>query len=286
MNIFMIDGIGPFFRNIDRRRINWSKIPFRHLDRGGFPAPFKMEAALREFETLVARSSAAGFNAISIDDLAHIAMHPDYSKRLKERIAAYRSYYKRIFEIAAQADMRIYLTSDIIFDPPGYPHPLKSVSKEILPFLKELLEELFDSFPQTAGLIIRIGECDGVDVEGDFRSILSVRTPAQCRRILEGLLPLFEARRRNLVFRLWTVGAHPVGDLIWNKHTFDKAFGGLESDALILSLKYGESDFFRYLPINPLFFRSRHRKMLEWQARREYEGFGSYPSFTGWDYEA
>lgn len=28
MNIFLIDAIGPFFRNYTKHRINWSKIPF------------------------------------------------------------------------------------------------------------------------------------------------------------------------------------------------------------------------------------------------------------------
>ena len=50
-------------------------------------------------------------------------------------------------------------------------------------------------------------------------------------------------------------------------------------------MKYGESDFFKYLKLNDLFFTEDHNKIIELQARREYEGFGEYPSFTGWDYE-
>jgi hypothetical protein len=50
-------------------------------------------------------------------------------------------------------------------------------------------------------------------------------------------------------------------------------------------MKYGETDFFRYLPLNKLFFRGAHRTLVELQARREYEGFGAFPSFVGWEYE-
>ena len=50
-------------------------------------------------------------------------------------------------------------------------------------------------------------------------------------------------------------------------------------------MKHGESDFFRYLPLNRSFFRVKQRKLLELQARREYEGAGEYPSFIGWDCE-
>jgi hypothetical protein len=32
MELFLIDAIGPFFRGYKRKRINWSKIIFTHLD--------------------------------------------------------------------------------------------------------------------------------------------------------------------------------------------------------------------------------------------------------------
>jgi len=92
-------------------------------------------------------------------------------------------------------------------------------------------------------------------------------------------------RKSAQLGRTWTVGAHRVGDLIWNRNTFDKVFTGLDSPRLVISMKYGESDFFRFLPLNKLFFRSNHLKIVEFQARREYEGAGQYPSFIGWDYE-
>ncbi|MEM7391617.1 MAG: hypothetical protein AAF492_04645, partial [Verrucomicrobiota bacterium] len=63
-------------------------------------------------------------------------------------------------------------------------------------------------------------------------------------------------------------------------------FGDIDSPWLILSIKFGESDFFRYLPLNKQFFRTRHRKIVELQARREYEGCGEYPSCTAEDYYA
>jgi hypothetical protein len=50
-------------------------------------------------------------------------------------------------------------------------------------------------------------------------------------------------------------------------------------------MKYGESDFLRYLPLNRHFFDIDLPKIIELQARREYEGAGEYPSFIGWDCE-
>jgi hypothetical protein len=96
------------------------------------------------------------------------------------------------------------------------------------------------------------------------------------------LLPVFEARDTVLIVRTWTLGAYPIGDLMWNRRTYDAVFGDVASRYLIVSLKYGDTDFFRYLDVNPLFFHGPQQKIVEFQCRREYEGMGEYPSFVGW----
>ena len=148
-------------------------------------------------------------------------------------------------------------------------------------WLADRLDALFGDFPELAGIVMRIGECDGVKERGDFLSRLVIRTPRHVRFLLRTLLPVFERHQRTLFFRLWTVGAYPIGDLVWHRGTFRAAFNGIDSPRLVLSLKYGESDFFRHLPLNAHFFRSNHQKIVEFQARPEYEGFGEYPAFVG-----
>ena len=102
---------------------------------------------------------------------------------------------------------------------------------------------------------------------------------------LQALLPVFEKHGRRLIFRTWTVGAYPIGDLMWHRGTFAETFKGITSKVLVVSMKYGETDFFRYLPLNRNFFRTPLAKIVELQTRREYEGCGEYPSFVGWMYE-
>ncbi|WP_319416555.1 hypothetical protein [Marispirochaeta aestuarii] len=87
-----------------------------------------------------------------------------------------------------------------------------------------------------------------------------------------------------MIFRTWTVGANKIGDLMWNPLSLDRLLRGVESDLFVLSMKYGESDFFRYLDVSPHFFSITVKLIVELQTRREYEGFGSYPSFVGWEY--
>jgi hypothetical protein len=285
MNLFLIDGIGPFFRDYERRRINWSKIPFENLERNGKFDQVRFAGVMKDFTRFVDATSSLGFNGITLDDLAHLSQQPGYNAALKRKIRRYRKAYRRLFELATVRGMTAYVTTDVAFSPATRSGLLRKPRRNIGPFLRDMCDGLFHDFPSVGGVIFRVGECDAQDVQGDFVSTLAIRTPGQARELIKCLLPVFERHSKLLIFRTWTVGAHPIGDLIWNRQTFDKAFGSLDSPNLVLSMKYGETDFFRYLPLNKLFFHSDHKKIIELQARREYEGFGEFPSFIGWDYE-
>ena len=121
------------------------------------------------------------------------------------------------------------------------------------------------------GLILRIGESDGLDVSGDFKSELHFRSAGEVNDALLQILPVFEKHRRRLIFRTWTVGAYRVGDLMWHRKTFARVLKDIDSPWFVVAIKYGESDFFRYLPLNRNFFRTRLQKLVELQAKREYE---------------
>jgi hypothetical protein len=155
----------------------------------------------------------------------------------------------------------------------------------LMRFFYRSIRRLLKTFPEVEGIVLRLGEADGVDVDGDFHSQLLLRTARQGRRLIRTILPQLERKRKLLIVRTWTLGAFPIGDLIWNKDTYDAVFGGLDSESLIVSHKYGETDFFRYLNLNPLFYHGSHQKIIELQARREYEGFGEFPSYIGPDCE-
>ncbi len=286
MQILLIDGIGPFFRHYKRKRINWSKIPFHSIETDDGIRQECLDTIPGDFERFVDRAVAMGYNAVSLDDLAHLTNDLSYPPALQRKLAAYRQLYRRLFQIAAANGMTVYITTDIMFFNKTLRHLLGSDLSRIVEWLKQAVAQLFSDFPETAGVIMRVGETDGIDVDGEFRSRMALRTPRQARRFLQELLPVFETHDRHLIFRTWSIGAYPIGDLMWNRNTFDRVFKRITSPNLIISMKYGESDFFRYLPLNKLFYRSAHRKLIEFQARREYEGFGAYPSFIGWDTEA
>ncbi|MEI6787999.1 MAG: hypothetical protein WCL49_05920 [bacterium] len=287
MNLFMIDGIGPFFLGHPKRTVNWSKIPFSFLEREGRVQRDAFREIREAFRRFSGTAAALGFNAVSLDDLAHVTDHFSYPAPLRARIADYRQEFSALFEIARAAGLQVYLTTDISFFNRDLDLLLGKDDGKIIRFLGDAVDAVFRDFPAVQGIIARFGESDGLDVRGDFLSRQILRTPRQARRYVEALLAVCETRHRTLIMRTWSLGAYRIGDLMWNRNTYEAVFDGLEHPRLILSMKYGETDFFRYVPLNSHFREdTRHRKMIELQTRREYEGGGEYPSFIGWDYES
>lgn len=283
--LFLIDGNGPFFRENRREEINWSKIDFAELDSGGSIPEERCRQIKNDFRLFTGRAAAMGYNAVTLDDLAHLIPLPLYAGELIQKIEQYRELYRKLFAIAGESGMQVFITTDLLFFNPVIEQLIGDSRQKAGALIVSCCSKFFEDFPEAGGIIFRIGESDGVDVEGDFRSRLILKTPAQARRMLKTLLPVFEQHSKLLIFRTWTVGISGLGDLIWNRDTFRRVFGDIHSPNLIISMKYGESDFFRYLPVNRLFFESDHLKLVELQTRREYEGFGQFPSFTGYDYE-
>lgn len=286
MQLFLIDAIGPFFRGYHRRTINWSKIPFYHLHLDG-PDHDAQWARIREdLDAFCAKASALGFNAVSLDDVTHLADHAWYELETRARISRWRAEFRRCFDVVRRHGLQIFLTMDVFSSTPAVRGQLAKLRRSVESFLAEKLDAFMEDFPEVAGVIVRIGESDARDVQHEFRSELHLKKPEQVNRFLRTLLPVFEKHRRKLIFRTWTVGAYRIGDLMWHRGTFASVLKGMEDHpALIVSMKYGESDFFRYLPLNRNFFRTKVAKIIELQTRREYEGCGEYPSFTGWEYE-
>jgi hypothetical protein len=285
VQLALIDGIGPFFRGLDQRRINWSKIPFAHLATAGAEREAQWSAIRADFTTLARKVAALGYNAITLDDLPHLADHPWFESEVRARNAVFREQFRALFAIARSQGLQVFVTTDYLTTSPAVDAHLRGDAAASRAWFRGLVDGFLAEFPEVAGLILRIGESDGQDVADPLRSRLAVRTSRQVRRLLLELLPAFEKHGRRLIFRTWTVGAHLIGDLIWHRERFTQTLAGIDSPALLVSMKYGESDFFRYLPLNRHFYRLELPTIVEFQARREYEGAGEYPSFIGWEVE-
>ncbi|GAB4167019.1 MAG: hypothetical protein Fur0032_04810 [Terrimicrobiaceae bacterium] len=283
MEIVLIDAIGPFFRGLDRRRINWSKIPFEDLPLDAAGGPGFWDRVAGDMDTFCGKAVSMGFNAVTLDDVAHLIAHPLYEPAVRERCLRLQQHFQKLCALIRTHGLAIYFTSDFLTTTPAVRSAIGRSGG--MAFYKETIELFFDTFPMVSGIVLRIGECDGVDVSDPLRSSLGIRSSNDVNRLLREVLPIFERNRKRLIFRTWTVGAARVGDLIWHAGRLRESLRGIDSPALVVSMKPGESDFFRYLPLNRQFFRTRLPKIIELQARREYEGAGEFPSFIGWDLE-
>ncbi|WP_319560534.1 hypothetical protein [Marispirochaeta sp.] len=282
--LYLIDTITPFFVRKIKHTVNWSKVPFATLEKKGKPGKKTFREIEESFSRYLRRVKSYGFNGISLDELCYLLEYPFYPPAEAKKIRRYRRYLGRLMEIASEMDFRIFITTDIVFSNEYLREQVPQDFASQLDLLSSAFEQVFRDFPLLSGGILRIGEADGVDVNGFFRSRLLVRTAREGNTLIHHLLPLFEEAGKTLIFRTWTAGAHKIGDLMWNPRTLARLIRGVESDSFVLSMKYGESDFFRYLDVSPHFFSAPVKLLLELQTRREYEGFGSYPSFMGWEY--
>ena len=283
--MLLIDAIGPFFRHYKTKRVNWSKTPFSELETQDGLKKNILQTAPLDFEEFCKKIRAIGYTGVTLDDVAHLVTSQAYPEKLNQKIVAYQKLYRQLFEIAKRLDLQIFITTDVAYQWVGDRSFRKKDVAGSSQHLGTDFDRLLSDFPQIDGIITRFGESDGLDVEGDFRSQLVLKKASHVRTFLRQVLPVFEKHGRLLIFRTWSVGAYPIGDLMWNQRTFDCVFKEISSPAMIISMKYGESDFFRYLPTNPMFFKTDQKVLVEFQARREYEGFGAYPSFVGYDAE-
>lgn len=285
MDIFLIDGIGPFFRGYGKQQVNWSKVPFQRLSEEPLQLGQQFAQIRRDMDTFAGRVRQIGYNGITLDDVTHLAPDPWLEPEINQKIAVLAEQYRKLFAVCRLHELDVYLTMDVLSFTPGLKRQIGKSTRKANVFIRRQVQTVLQQFPEVKGIILRIGECDGKDVRGDFVSELTLQRPGQANCLLHELLPLFERSHRYLILRNWTVGAYSIGDFIWHRRTLSRVLHGIESEWFILSLKYGESDFFRYLPLNKHFFRSKVKKIIELQARREYEGAGEYPSFIGWDYQ-
>ncbi len=285
MQLALIDAIGPFFRGVKKSRINWSKIHFQELVIHGNRRELFWKKIREDMHTFAGRVSALGYTAVTLDDVAHLTDHIWHEAGVREKIEVFRQEFRQLFAIIRSYDLKIFVTADYFTSSEGVDAKLEQTDTPPEIWFRKLVESFLLDFPEVSGIVLRIGESDGHDVTDCVRSRLMLRTASDVNRLLKILLPVFERESRTLIFRTWTVGAYLIGDLIWHRARIAKALKGIQSTALIISMKYGESDFFRYLPLNGHFFRIQNPKIIEFQARREYEGAGEFPSFMGWECE-
>jgi hypothetical protein len=181
--LHLIDAIGPFFRGHDVRTINWSKIPWQNLPKTAMPRQKPGGLVRADLTKFADQASAWGFNAVSLDDVTHLADHAWLEPELRERIALLPRGIHPCFAIlhgtrpgGASDDGCDDLHAELRRRMTEAKRSVKDLPRRIARF------GFFTAFRRWRNHC-RIGEADGKGVHDEFRSELTVKTPSQARQM-------------------------------------------------------------------------------------------------------
>ncbi|RHA37143.1 hypothetical protein [Cellulomonas rhizosphaerae] len=252
-------------------------------------------AISEEYRALVDHALAQGYNGIvlqgfleyvTFDELGVYPPGDPHVARARAMVEAFGP----VWRYAHDMGMKVYLMTDMLaLDPELEDYldrmvgGLDTSSPELWSVYQSALKELFGSMPFVDGLMIRIGEGGSAyKLPGwDYTSKIAVTTPESVQAMLRALLATAGEADKDIIFRTWTVGFGAVGDLHTNPDSYETVLGGIDDPHLIVSTKYSAGDFYSHLPLNPTLEVGGQRRIIELQARREFEGQGVLPNDLG-----
>ncbi|MGN9919753.1 hypothetical protein [Micromonospora palomenae] len=256
----------------------------------------RIDAQFRQF---VDHSVAQGYNAVVVPGFLEYvtfakvgdghAVYPAGDTHV-ERAQAMVAAFGPVFRYAEEMGVEVFLLTDMLaVSPPLEAYLTRTVGgldvadPRLWAVYQAGLAELFENMPFVDGLMVRIGEGGEVYAEDgwDYSSKLAVTTDASVRAMLRAMLDTAGKAGKEVIFRTWTVGVGAVGDLHTNPESYAQVLGGFDDPHLIVSTKYTLGDFYSHLPLNTTLLAGEHRRIVEFQARREFEAFGSLPNDLG-----
>jgi hypothetical protein len=214
----------------------------------------------------------------------------DKESDYRKRHLVVREKFGELFHYAHQMGIKVVFRTDMV----ALTHPLKhyfekrfgSIDVSSINLWKVYrlgLEEFFDIFPYTDGIMIRIGEAGGMyDLDGWlYFSSLELRSVESVRTMLSEFINVAEEKNKKIFLRSWSLGVGEIGYMHVDPESYEKILDKISSPNLIVSTKYNRGDFYSYLPLNPTLKTGAQERIIEFQARREFEGFNSFPNYTG-----
>ncbi len=142
---------------------------------------------------------------------------------------------------------------------------------------REMLNEVFDTFPDLDGLVIRTGETYVNNVP--YHTGNNPITNAEKSHIkLINLLREEVCQKRNkmVFYRTWSFGGmHENPDYYRAVTDHIKPHNNL-----VFSIKHTKGDYHRTFDFNPTLGIGKHPQIVEIQCQREYQGKGAYPNYA------
>jgi len=301
----LIDGNAPFFDPEKPPIRSWA-MPFAHMDLPG--APWVDEAhmlrSVERFERYCDRVAGMGYTGVTLGNLIHLATFdgvPEgrgavYGPTSPYRLRAerYRAHFRRLIAAAHARGLEVVIETDFPAYTPDLlaylgPDGLSNLNPRLWAAHRAAVRELLVDLDADA-LSVRIGEGGGAydEVGTGYASTVTVTTVADARRLVAETLDAVEdaglraGEPRRLYFRTWTIGIGELGRLHTSPALYERVFRPFYGRrTLVCVMKHVATDFFDHAPANPTIGRGDVAQVVEFQARREFEGFGLFPNFRG-----
>lgn len=240
-----------------------------------------------------------GYNGQVINDFvfAHAALTFDkFDKRIfpegsKERAWVLQAAGKVRSNIKAakQVGMKVYYFTDIVVLPKKlvelYKKDLCDENGKIsfdrpktIEIHRMMIDELFETFPDLDGLIVRTGETYLNNVPYHTGGDPITSQEESHVEIIRLLREEVCVKHNKMVFyRTW----HPKGFFHEDTAYYLKVTNAIEPHPnLIFSVKHTKGDYHRTFPFNPTIMIGKHPQIIEVQCQREDEGKGAHPNYV------
>ncbi len=251
-------------------------------------------AGVERFKVFCDIMLGLGINGVTLGSVIRLIMldkfdiYPENSV-FRVRHNVYRKYYKEMIDYAKKLHLDFYMMTDEFI----YTQPMENEIGKICPanprlwdFYRAKYEELFETFPQLDGIIVRLGE---IFPSKEYKATdLSKHSCPDCEHLggqwdkwrmqVKEIQQIARKYNKTYIHRIWTLGddeIHSRTDL------YDKVFGGLPKDNLIVSVKNTKTDFYAYQPLNPNIGFGDKDQIIEFQCNQEYHGQGAFPYYPG-----
>lgn len=240
-----------------------------------------------------------GYNGQVINDFvfAHAALTFDtFDKRIfpegsKERAWVLQAAEKVSANIKAakRAGIKVYYFTDIVVLPKKlvelYKNDICDENGKIsfdrpktLEIHRMMFDELFETFPDLDGLIVRTGETYLNNVPYHTGGDPITLQEKSHIKIIQLLREEVAVKHNKMVFyRTW----HPKGFFHEDTAYYLKVTDAIAPHPnLLFSVKHTKGDYHRAFPFNPTIMIGKHPQIVEVQCQREDEGKGAYPNYV------
>ena len=114
MELALIDAIGPFFRGYQKRRINWSKIPFAHLATAGPERETQWRAIRADLDNFARRPPASATMPFRSTTSRIFPITLGSSRKSARAMLCFARNFAALFALLSDHGLRIYLTADFV----------------------------------------------------------------------------------------------------------------------------------------------------------------------------